>query len=403
MKGFKKDGKFRPTGNKPKSGLLKKDVKKWNKYLKDNPHARKENEKLNKIIAEHEKKKRKKQTLDDQRDRKRIELREILDEKGITYLEYLQQRIAERKYYDEKSKAISKQLGRGTMSAGFFNVIDKYNREHPDSEIDYSDSGLGGLDNTIETYEDEERYENSLARWKVWIEKPENEPIKEIINKMQGEVDEYNEITDKKYNDAESFYRGTSLHEIQTYIDENVFGTDYDNEFDFISLTMNSTQAWDTFNQGMVVEYNADEIRKSGNAKKVEYTMDFTPVVAIDHDSSLDANELEKIDSKQNALFVDEQEIRLDKNASPEPSSIKSITIFPEIIGYEKFLSWVGDTKLLDKYQHWNDENNPMRSNNFLSFNDHALVDRIKDKLGDFVDDVDVDIDEHKPDGGLFA
>ena len=60
MKGFKdKSGKFRPTGNKPKSGLLKKDVKKWNRYLKDNPHARKENEKIDKIIAEHEKKKRK--------------------------------------------------------------------------------------------------------------------------------------------------------------------------------------------------------------------------------------------------------------------------------------------------------------------------------------------------------
>ncbi len=373
MKGFKKDGKFRPTGNKTKSSLKKSDI-------------------------------RKKQTLDDQRARQRIELKELLEEKGIDYGEYLNQSIAERKYYDKKSKAISTQLGRGTMSAGFFNVVDKYNREHPDNEIDYSDSGLDGLDNTIEDYDGEERYNDSLVMWKAWIEKPENKPIKEIINKMQGEVDEWNEITDKKYNDAESFFRGTSLYEIETYIDDNVFGTDYHNNFDFISLTMNDTQAWDTFNQGMVVEYNADEVRKSGNAKKVDYTMDFTPVVAIEHDSTLDAYLLEQIDSKQNALFVDEQEIRLDKNATPEPSHIKSLTVFPEIIGYEKFLSWLGDEKLLYKYQHWNDDSNKaLRGNRFLTFHDHAIVDAIKDKLGDLVDDVDVNVDDHTPDGGLFA
>jgi len=283
-------------------------------------------------------------------------VRKSRDQKAKTQGVHIQSQTIFPNFANDVAEKISTRFGRGTISTGFFNVINTYNEEHPENQIDYSDSGLEGLDKTIVEMDDEEIYHDSLEKWNEWIERPENKPIKEIIKKMQVEVDDYNKLTDEKYDKLNKFYRGTSIDEINKFTGGGgerggEIGSIYDEGFDFVSLTMSPAQAKVTFNQGIVIEYDADYMRNSGDANKVQYTMDFTPVVDIDPDSNLDSGDLEKIDSKQNALFVDEQEIRVRKDLPIEPKDIKRIIFYPEKIGYERLVQWIENDKLTKDFQ----------------------------------------------------
>jgi len=285
----------------------------------------------------------------------------------------------ERIFDTDVSENISRRFGRGTYSTGFFNVIDKYNEEHPQNQIDYSNSGLGGLDKTIQEFDDEEIFHDSLRKWKEWIERPENKPIKEIIDKMQVEVDDYNKLTDKKYNELDTFYRGTDMYEIESYVDDGVLG-DFDSEFDFVSLTMNPPQAGVTFNQGVRVEYNADSIRNSGDAHKVNYSMDFFPVLAVDFEKHQDLGTLEPITGKQNALFVDEQEIRVDKDMEIKPEDISKITYYSDKIGLGRLIEYTENQILINDYQ-----NTRIRDDRqWVRVHQQELVTSIKKSLGEF-------------------
>ena len=285
----------------------------------------------------------------------------------------------ERIFDTDVSENISRRFGRGTFSTGFFNVIDKYNEEHPQSQIDYSNSGLEGLDKTIVEYDDEEIFHNSLRKWKDWIERPENKPIKEIIDKMQVEVDDYNKLTDKKYNELDKFYRGTDMYEIESYVLDGVLG-DFDSAFEFVSLTMNPPQAGVTFNQGVKVEYNADSIRNSGDAHKVNYSMDFFPVLDVDFERGQDLGTLEPITGKQNALFVDEQEIRVDKDMEIKPEDISKITYYTEKIGLGKLIERTEDKNLIRIFQSSKISNDRQ----WIFVHQHELARAIKKQLGDF-------------------
>ncbi|MCP6727105.1 MAG: hypothetical protein KJI69_03715 [Patescibacteria group bacterium] len=285
------------------------------------------------------------------------------------------------KFATDVSEKISRRFGRGTHSTGFFNIIDKYNAEHPQSQIDYSNSGLDGLDMTITEYTDEEVFHGSLRIWKVWIEKPENKPIKDIINKMQIEVDAYNKLTDEKYKKTNVFYRGTDMYEIDNYIDEGILGSDFDSDFDFVSLTMNPSQAKATFNEGVSIMYNADSIRNSGDANKVNYSMDFFPVLAVDFERGSDLGSLEPIRGKQNALFVDEQEIRVDKDMQITPKDITRITYYPDKIGYSTFIRYIEDPKLTRDFKA-----KTVNDKAWIMLNKTEIANALKKKLGDFGD-----------------
>ncbi len=337
MKGFTKDGKFRPTGNKSKSALSKKNFETGH----DIKLAKGDYKKLNNAI-----KKWDKEHPDNKSHRFQIKRNEQSLDEGFQ----TESKLSGRLIGNDLSKNISTQFGRGTMSLGFFNVIDKYNKDHPDNQIDYDDSGLDGLDNTIVDFDDNEIYEDSMYKWKQWIEKPENQPIKEVISQMQLEVDNFNNVMDDKFENSDVFYRGTDMFEPDQYAMGSDIGSG--ENLDFASLTMNPQQARTTFNQGVVVEYYADEIKKMGSVNKTEYTMDFVPVLAIDHDSG--QNDLETTDSKQNALFVDEQEVRVDAFETLEPNYIKTISYYPEKIGYENFISRIdekGERNLIERFR----------------------------------------------------
>jgi len=254
---------------------------------------------------------------------------------------------------NDVSRSISKRIGRGSFGAGFGFTIDLYNKEHPDNKIDYSDSGLETLFTTIEEFVDEEKWLKAKKIWDEWILKSENTSIKKIFDEMQMEVDDYNKLMDKKYEGLERFYRGTSIDEIQEYLDDGEIGSFSDDDFDFVSLTMLPSQAKQTFNQGVVVEYDGDFIRDSGDAVKMTYTMNPTKILAIDHESSV--SDLETQRSKNNALFVDEQEIRVDKYLQIKPSSIRRIIFFPEKMGYCSLVVETENDELIDSFENRDD------------------------------------------------
>ena len=247
------------------------------------------------------------------------------------------------------SRKISTRFGRGTFDVGFHVIIDEYNNSHPDNKLDHTYSGIGGVFAAITEYDDEQRWERRKEQWDKWIQEPDKEPIRKIIADMQVEVDSYNDLMTYKYNYTDTFFRGTNFEEIEGYAQEGDIGAYAEDDFDFIALTMNPSQAKSTFNQGVVIEYDADFIRKSRQAKKTEYTMDNVPILAIDHDSTL--SDLERIDSKQNALFVDEQEIRVEKYLQMEAKAIKSIRIYPEKMGYERMINELDDDELIAEFK----------------------------------------------------
>jgi len=291
---------------------------------------------------------------------------------------------------NDVSRSISKRIGRGSFGAGLGFTIDLYNKEHPDNKIDYSDSGLETLFTTIEEYPDEEKWDNSKKVWDEWILKPDNAPIKKIFDEMQIEVDAYNKLMDRKYNSLEKFYRGTSIDEIREYLDGEEIGSFSNDDFDFISLTMLPSQARQTFNQGVVVEYDAGFIRDSGDAVKMTYTMNPTKILAIEHESSV--SDLETQTSKNNALFVDEQEIRVDKYLQIKPSSIKRIIFFPEKIGYVSLVDETENDELIDSI-----ENRDGTERVWMLENNKQVTDELLSKYGRITNEVHIDFQHRFP------
>lgn len=291
---------------------------------------------------------------------------------------------------NDVSRSISKRIGRGSFGAGFGFTIDLYNKEHPDNKIDYSDSGLETLFTTIEEYPDEEKWDNSKKVWDEWILKPDNAPIKKIFDEMQMEVDAYNELMDRKYSDLEKFYRGTSIDEIQEYLDGGDIGGFSDDDFDFVSLTMLPSQARQTFNQGVVVEYDGDFIRDSGDAVKMIYTMNPTKILAIEHNTSV--SDLETKESKNNALFVDEQEIRVEKYLKIKPSSIKRIVFFPEKMGYGSVVDETEDDELIDSF-----DNRDGTERVWMLGNSTKVESELLSKYGKITNEVHIDFQHRFP------
>jgi len=288
------------------------------------------------------------------------------------------------------SRQISTRMGRGTMNMGFHRVIDQYNKEHPDNKIDYQSSGIEEVFETIEDWDGEERWHAKKEQWDEWIQQPENKPIKDILDKMKVEVDTYNQLMTYKYNTAESFFRGTNFYELEGYEIDKEIGAYSDDSFDFVALTMNPQQAKSTFNQGVVVEYDADHIRKSDLTTKVEYTMDNVPILAIDHDSGV--SDLEQHDTKQNALFVDEQEIRVEKYMEITPETVKSIRIYPEKLGYDLLIKQLENEELENSFKYKGGQTPRV----WMLINKSKVIDVLQEKFN-FTDNINIDFEHRFP------
>jgi hypothetical protein len=224
------------------------------------------------------------------------------------------------------SKSLSTRMGRGSYDMGSHRIIDQYNRDNPDSQVEIPQVvyDLWQPMTEHDSMEAVNNFNEKHKEWKSWLD--DNPQVKKVFDDMQVEVDEYNKILDDKFKNAKSFFRGSGLGEL-SYVSSQGMMEESD-KYSFSSLSMRDPSNVG-FDSGIVIEYDADFIKEQGGVK-TEYTTDIVPTMDFDTDDFMDkGKDIESADSKVNSLFADEQEVRLDNVylSGFDEKSIKSVTI----------------------------------------------------------------------------
>ena len=237
------------------------------------------------------------------------------------------------------SRSLSTRMGRGSMDMGSHRIIEQYNKDNPDSQVKIPQV-VNDLWQPMEEYDSMEAVDNFNEKhkeWKSWLD--DNPQVKKVFDDMQVEVDEYNKILDDKFKNAKSFFRGSGLGEFNMISSQGML--DESDKYSFQSLSMRDPSEVG-FDSGVVIEYDADFIKDLGGVK-TEYTTDIVPIMDFNTDEFMDKGEdIERVDSKVNSLFADEQEVRIDNGDSQleglNEKSMKSVTFNFGKLSLEKFL-----------------------------------------------------------------
>ena len=150
-----------------------------------------------------------------------------------------------------------------------------------------------------------------------------DEPLRLGFNKIKEDMTEYNGMLKNKFDKSDTFYRGTTMKELQSYLEKDCIGCDFKSEYtgdsgktyNFVSLSMD-TDNLRLFSSGAVIEFDAESIRNAGG-KNTTYSADPVP---FKQQSTNNISGIEGIDKPYSMRFADEQEVRLPKTT---PSEIK--------------------------------------------------------------------------------
>ena len=237
------------------------------------------------------------------------------------------------------SRSLSTRMGRGSYDMGSHRIIEQYNKDNPDSQVEVPQI-VNELWEPMTEYNSMDAVDDFNEKhkvWKSWLD--DNPQVKKVFDDMQVEVDEYNRILDDKFKNAKSFFRGSGLGEFDSNF---TFGTmEESDKYSFSSLSMRDPSEVG-FDSGVVIEYDADFIKDLGGVK-TEYTTDIVPTMGFDTEEFMDKGEdIESADSKVNSLFADEQEVRLDNGNTQMESlnekSVKAVTFNFGKLSLDKFL-----------------------------------------------------------------
>ena len=151
---------------------------------------------------------------------------------------------------------------------------------------------------------------------KEWDElKRVNPKFNEYVEKIKTHAREFNSHLESKYTSAASFYRGTSLDELESYLKHGIIGSNFFDmvtgesrrNYSFVSASM-SMEDIGLFNRGVIIEYDGDSVRNT-NSKRVEYSAEPVPFLSSYHKK--DVNDVEGFDAPNSMRFMDEEEVRL--------------------------------------------------------------------------------------------
>ena len=154
----------------------------------------------------------------------------------------------------------------------------------------------------------------------VWEELANKNPeIKKQWNEMKDNVDKSNKLSKELFDNSESFFRGTSIDELDSYLETGKTGIkDRGMKYDFTAVTPDSEIA-NIYESGVIIEYEGDDVRKHG--EPVEYDM-FFKKLGTQHET--------KKNGKMDSYYMDQAEVRMDKTIPLSELKIKSITIKSE-------------------------------------------------------------------------
>ncbi len=133
---------------------------------------------------------------------------------------------------------------------------------------------------------------------------------------MNANVKEANNLTQELFETSPSFFRGTSVVELDSYLELGRTGRPRDSlKYDFTAVTPDK-EISDIYKEDVTIEYEGDSIRKLG--EPVEYDMFF---------KKKGTNYESKKNGKMDAYYMDQAEVRLDNEVSLSELKIKTITI----------------------------------------------------------------------------
>jgi len=192
--------------------------------------------------------------------------------------------------------------------------------DHPTTKlktkIDYSGfKRRDFLHSTFSSYNIAPFSENDVEA--LWEELGEINPeVKKGFETMKKRVADMNAKSQKAFETSESFYRGTSVEELDTYLKTgttNVFDDKYKLNYEFTAVAPHREMA-DIYNNGVTVEYDGDDVRRDG--EPVNYDLFWR-----DTGTRTETKENGKMD----AIYMDQMEVRLDRNTPLKDLKIKNI------------------------------------------------------------------------------
>ena len=107
--------------------------------------------------------------------------------------------------------------------------------------------------------QDSNYYKKFSKMWDNIVHK--NEELRDTVIEGEAIVRILNEQNQKQYDSAKYFLRSTSLEELDSYLEEGVFGADEESAYDYTAMTLSKSLAeiWDG---GIVIQYHAKDIRE---------------------------------------------------------------------------------------------------------------------------------------------
>mgnify|MGYP003645123045 FL=1 len=194
-------------------------------------------------------------------------------------------------------------------------------QKHSDRGYGFGEQWHNDLTNPIINKEDLKTFYEAKQKWEELLKI--DEPLRLGFNKIKEDMTEYNGMLKNKFDKSDTFYRGTTMKELQSYLEKDCIGCDFKSEYtgdsgktyNFVSLSMD-TDNLRLFSSGAVIEFDAESIRNAGG-KNTTYSADPVP---FKQQSTNNISGIEGIDKPYSMRFADEQEVRLPKTT---PSEIK--------------------------------------------------------------------------------
>ena len=149
----------------------------------------------------------------------------------------------------------------------------------------------------------------------MWEELATKNPeIKKGWDKLNSDVKEANNLTKEAFQNSESFFRGTGTDELDDYLSDGVIGTGkaaHRYQFTAVSPNRDSSEAYST---GVTIEYDGDDVRKKG--EPVKYDLFWR---------NFGENKETKENGTMSAFYMDQMEVRMDKEIPLKQMKIKNI------------------------------------------------------------------------------
>jgi hypothetical protein len=286
----------------------------------------------------------------------------------------------------EDGKAISKRLKKNN-SYGFSGEASFY--EEAGIEVDREN--YKWLGHPIKNKNEYDGWKQNIEYFEQKLK--ESPKLANIYDSFKKQVKEYNVKLEKKYNKAETFKRGTSIEELESYIKDDCISCDYRDiynydlkrDYEFLSLSMNEQEIKDTYNFGVVIDFNAESVRNVG--KRVEYTAKPTAYPAMGKvDKSV--KKLEGVGKKYSALMSDEQEVRIPRDTKLSDVKIDKITINL----YNKFgiALQMANPDLFDEYRKPDANGDYISQKELWNKNKEEIIKSIKNKYSKITDNIEV-------------